>query len=147
MIHAESGRSPEDEEKPKPSRSRVVTKKPAAAKSGKDKEGKPAGETAEKNTQKKKTKAKEKEEAEDNAEDKAEDEAEGPEEGKVGKKRETKAKGEGAQKPKQPAASFARRPCPSNNEWSKQRWQSLRDAFELKVKPHLKHYSKHEVRC
>ena len=144
MINAESGGSLEDEEKPKPSRSRA-TKKPAAKETCKDKKGKPAGETAEKKTKKKNKMAEEEEEAGDKAEDGAKDPAKGK--GKVSKKEEGKAKGERAPKPKQPAASFARRPCPSNNEWSKQRWHSLREAFELKVKPHLKHYSKHEVRC
>ena len=145
MINAESGGSLEDEEKPKPSGSRRTTK-PAAKETCKDKKGKPAGETAEKKTKKKNKMAEEEEEeAGDKAEDGAKDPAKGK--GKVSKKEEGKAKGERAPKPKQPAASFARRPCPSNNEWSKQRWHSLREAFELKVKPHLKHYSKHEVRC
>ena len=147
MITAESGGSLKEEEKPKPSRSRA-TKKPAAEETGKDGKGKRAGQMVEKKTEKKKGKMEEEEE-EDQAKDGAEGQAgaEGPAgEGKVSKKKE-KREGEGAPKPKKPAASFARRPCPKNNEWSKQRWQSLRDSFELKVKPHLIHYSKHEVRC
>ena len=54
-----------------------------------------------------------------------------------------KGKGDDEGKPKTSPACFARRKCPSSTN-GKAKWMALRDAFEGRIKPHLKTYSAHE---